>query len=255
VVATGGFQTPIIPAVAAGFSPAVTQLTAASYCNPGSVPTGTVLVVGDGATGRHIAREHAPTHRVLLATGRPRRPAPSRMFGRSIFWWMERLGVLRASRDSRIGRRMRAKDLFPGRELDLPRLQQAGVTIVPRLAGADERMAQFADGRGTAIAAVVWATGYRTDGGWITIPEATGPDGGFVQSRGISPVPGLYFVGQPWQWTRGSALLLGVGDDAAYVTAQLACHLSQVGVRGCQPEVANHLVRGLRGSDAGQQVA
>ena len=29
-------------------------------------------------------------------------------------------------------------------------------------------------------------------------------------------VPGLYFLGLPWQYTRGSALLGFVADDAAY---------------------------------------
>jgi putative flavoprotein involved in K+ transport len=37
----------------------------------------------------------------------------------------------------------------------------------------------------------------------------------------VSPVPGLYFVGRSWQWTRGSALLTGVGADANHVTAQI----------------------------------
>jgi hypothetical protein len=32
----------------------------------------------------------------------------------------------------------------------------------------------------------------------------------------------VYFVGRSWQWTRGSALLAGVGDDAAYVARRIA---------------------------------
>jgi putative flavoprotein involved in K+ transport len=255
VLASGAFQTPSIPAVAAGFAPAVAQLSAASYRHPAGVPAGTVLVVGDGATGRHIARELAPTHRVLLATGRPRRPTPARVLGRSIFWWLDRLGVLRASRESRIGRRMMATDPFPGRDLDLPRLRRAGVTVVPRLVAAEGTTARFADDSDAEVSAVIWATGYRTDSAWIDIPGATGPDGGFLHTRGVSPVPGLYVVGQPWQWTRGSALLLGVGDDAAYVTAQVACRLSQSGVGRCPPEVADLLVRGLRGVGAGRPAA
>jgi putative flavoprotein involved in K+ transport len=248
VLATGAFQTPTIPAIAASFAPGVAQLSAASYRNPSDVPTGTVLVVGDGATGRQIARELAPTHDVLLATGRPRRPTPAHILGRSIFWWLDRFGVLRASRESRIGRRMMAKDPFPGRDLDLSRLRRAGVTVAPRLTAAEGRTARFADGRSVEITAIVWATGYRPDSAWIDIPGVTGADGAFIHSRGVSPVPGLYVVGQPWQWTRGSALLLGVGDDAAYVTAQVACRLSDPRGRRCQPQVTDLLVRGLRGA-------
>ncbi|HZU01068.1 MAG TPA: hypothetical protein VFA10_15475 [Ktedonobacteraceae bacterium] len=30
-------------------------------------------------------------------------------------------------------------------------------------------------------------------------------------------MPHLYMIGRSWQWTRGSALLTGVGDDALYL--------------------------------------
>ena len=45
--------------------------------------------------------------------------------------------------------------------------------------------------------------------------------GEVVHERGVSPVEGLYFLGMPWQHTRGSALLGFVGADAAYVAAHL----------------------------------
>src|SRR5215213_4005949 len=57
VLATGAFQQPVVPAIARRFAPEVTQLTPETYRNPQQTPTGTVLVVGDGATGRQIARE------------------------------------------------------------------------------------------------------------------------------------------------------------------------------------------------------
>ncbi len=43
-----------------------------------------------------------------------------------------------------------------------------------------------------------------------------------MHRRGVSAVAGVYFVGRSWQWTRGSALLAGVGDDAAYVARRIA---------------------------------
>jgi putative flavoprotein involved in K+ transport len=221
VIASGAFQAPAIPALSATFSPQVCQLSAASYRNPSQVPAGSVLVAGDGATGRQIALELAATHRVMLATGRSRRVTPDRVMGRSIFWWLDHLGVLRATGDSRIGRRMMAGDPFPGRRLALPRLRKAGVVVMPRLAAADGNTVRFVDGGSAEIGAVVWATGYRDHSEWVGMSAARNPDGGFAESRGVSPVPGLYFVGRSWQRTRGSALLTGVGADAAYVTAQI----------------------------------
>jgi hypothetical protein len=35
----------------------------------------------------------------------------------------------------------------------------------------------------------------------------------------------VYFIGRSWQWTRGSALLLGVGADAADLIGRIAAQL------------------------------
>jgi putative flavoprotein involved in K+ transport len=40
--------------------------------------------------------------------------------------------------------------------------------------------------------------------------------------RGVTDVAGLYFLGLQWQWTRGSALLGFVKDDAAYLAARIS---------------------------------
>jgi putative flavoprotein involved in K+ transport len=232
VIATGAFQTPNIPAISTAFSGDVHQLSAKDYHRPSSVPAGTVLVVGDGATGREIALELAATHKVLLSTGRARRVTPDRVLGRSIFWWLDHLGVLRASRESLIGRRMKSADPFPGRQLELAHLREAGVTVVTRLDAAQGVTARFADGVVADISAVVWATGYRAETDWVAIPTAKDAHGAFVHTRGISPVDCVYFVGQSWQWTRGSALITGVGADAAYVVAEIARHLSPLDSTG-----------------------
>ena len=71
------------------------------------------------------------------------------------------------------------------------------------------------------MAVVVWATGYRRDYSWIDIPGLL-DDGRVTHSRGVTPIPGLYVLGLPWQHTRGSALLGFVADDAAHVTRAAA---------------------------------
>jgi hypothetical protein len=60
---------------------------------------------------------------------------------------------------------------------------------------------------------VLWATGYRSDYSWISIPDVV-RDGRVEHRRGVTQVPGLYFLDLPWQHTRGSAL---AGFAAAYV--------------------------------------
>ena len=46
-------------------------------------------------------------------------------------------------------------------------------------------------------------------------------DGKVVHQRGVTGVPGLYFLGLSWQHTRGSALLGFVDDDAAYLAGHI----------------------------------
>jgi putative flavoprotein involved in K+ transport len=68
---------------------------------------------------------------------------------------------------------------------------------------------------------VIWSTGFRSDYSWVHIPGLA--DGGRIaHRRGVTEVPGLYFLGLSWQHTRGSALLGFVHDDAAYLADRIA---------------------------------
>jgi putative flavoprotein involved in K+ transport len=70
------------------------------------------------------------------------------------------------------------------------------------------------------IASVVWATGYRREFGWIHLP-ITGEDGDPIHRRGVSPFPGLFFLGLRLLHKPKSELLLGVGEDAMFLTSQI----------------------------------
>jgi putative flavoprotein involved in K+ transport len=41
------------------------------------------------------------------------------------------------------------------------------------------------------------------------------------QRRGVTPVPGLYVLGQRFQHTRRSSFIAGTGDDATFVVDHL----------------------------------
>src|SRR5205085_1462125 len=71
------------------------------------------------------------------------------------------------------------------------------------------------------IHAVIWATGYGVDFGWIELP-VKGGSGDPVHRKGISEVPGLYFLGLPYLSKLYSAFLSGVGDDAAVLADHIA---------------------------------
>lgn len=71
------------------------------------------------------------------------------------------------------------------------------------------------------ITTIIWATGYRLDFGWIDI-DVFGPDGKPRHNEGVSPVPGLYFLGLPWLSMRGSSFIWGVYKDAARLAGHIA---------------------------------
>ncbi len=220
VIATGPFQRPAVPALAEGLAPEVGQLHTADYRDPGQLPEAPVLVVGSGNSGVQIADELARTRPVIVAAGRRQPVLPQRLLGRDVFSWLDQLRVMKIPAESRVGRRMRRRDPLIG--TGLRDLRRAGVRVVDRITGAAGRELRTAGGVAVEPATVVWATGYRPDYSWLAVPDTVGDDGWPRHAAGVSPVPGLYYVGLPYQRTRGSALIGWVGSDAAYIGDHLA---------------------------------
>lgn len=210
IVCTGAFQQPVVPQFSRAFADDVAQLTVEDYRNPTTIGPGTVLVVGDGASGRDIAVDLVRTHKVVLATGKPRRLFPERILGQSTWTWMDRLGLLSASAGSPVGRIMQATDPFPDRGRSFRALRAAGVDIRPRLHGTDGRIAIFRDGSHADVSTIIWATGYRNHDGWIEIDLGS---------------PGLFFLGRPWQRNRASGLILGASRDSGPVVKAALDHI------------------------------
>jgi putative flavoprotein involved in K+ transport len=220
VVATGPFQVPFVPPPAAKLDASVTQLHSARYRNPQALPEGPVLVVGGGNSGFQIAEELAATRQVDLSIATKDPMLPQRLAGRDLFWWLTRMGVMRVSAGSRLGRRASRREFIIG--TNRRQVERAGVRFRPRLVDAEGRTVHFADHSLLEdVGVVVWATGYRSDYAWIHIPGVV-REGHVVHRRGVTEVPGLYFLGLSWQHTRGSALLGFVSDDAAFLAEQIS---------------------------------
>ena len=98
VVATGPFQTPLVPKLAQDLDRDVWQVHSTGYRQPGDVPEGTVLVVGGGNTGFQIAKELSSTHKVALSVGSKQKPLPQRIAGKDLFWWLTKTHLLFARR-------------------------------------------------------------------------------------------------------------------------------------------------------------
>ena len=169
VVATGPFQTPYVPKLAAELDPEVWQAHSTGYRRPSDVPEGTVLVVGGGNTGFQIAKELSATHRVILSVGTRQKPLPQRLAGRDLFWWLTKTGLIHKTVESRLGQRLKDRDTLIGsspRELE----RRYGVELKPRAIRASGRTVSFEDGGEVEVDAVIWSTGYRPDYSWIDLP-------------------------------------------------------------------------------------
>jgi putative flavoprotein involved in K+ transport len=71
------------------------------------------------------------------------------------------------------------------------------------------------------IEAIVWATGFSVDYGWLEV-GAVDAAGKPIHRQGISAEPGIYFLGLPWQTRRGSSFIWGVWHDAKFIADQIA---------------------------------
>ena len=147
---------------------------------------------------------------------------PQRLLGRDLFWWLAKARILDKSVETRLGQRLSTRETLIGsspRELK----RRYGVELKPRAVDADGRRVRFEDGSHREVDAVIWATGYRPDYSWIKLPVFD--EGSRLRHRrGVTDVPGLYFLGLAWQHTRGSALIGWVKDDAEYIAEQITSH-------------------------------
>lgn len=219
VVATGPFQRPFAPPFASKLAPEVIQIHSDAYRHPGQLPSGRVVVVGSGNSGAQIAEELSVTHDVTVAQGRPQPVLPQRFFGRDIFDVLDPLGFFDVPAASWLGRQLRRRDPVIGTNLRQG-AREGRLTLTERIVDAEDRTMLTANGARLRVDAVVWATGFRPDYAWldVNVLDAAGRP---IHQGGVTSVPGLFFLGLPWQRTRGSALLGGVAKDAEVLARRL----------------------------------
>ncbi len=226
VIASGFDQLPRVPALAADLDPTIVQLHSADYRGPHQLPAGPLLVVGAGNSGADIALELAGDHPVHLSGRHPgqipwRIDRPfTRPLGLLTFFAFSHVLTIATP----IGRRMRPRALAhsgPLIRVKTSDLAAAGVERVPRTTAVSGGMPVLEDGRRLEVAGVVWCTGYRPDHSWIDLPVLDA-EGHLAHERGVcAGAPGLFALGQLFQYALASSMIHGVGPDAAYLADRI----------------------------------
>lgn len=181
-----------------------------------------MLVVGVGNSGADIAIDVARSHQTWIA-GKESGHIPwdiNNSFARKIAFPIIRfLGHHVLTLSTPVGRKKRPQLL--DRATPLIRVKpkdliDAGIQRVGRVAGTQDGKPLLEDGRTLEVKNVIWCTGYEPGFSWIDLPvfDETGRP---AHERGISKVPGLYFVGLHFQYAMSSATLIGIGRDAEYI--------------------------------------
>jgi putative flavoprotein involved in K+ transport len=189
---------------------------------------GTTLIVGAGNSGLQIGTEIADLKPVHVSVGKRPKIIPKKILDKSLFWWFEKLKISEVTGDSKIGKIIKKNDPIIGTE-SKEYIKRGSMVLHSRVKDAQEKNVFFDDGSELAVDNVIWSTGYKFDYSWIKLNGILDEAGEPLHHRGISPQPGLYFVGLPWQHKRGSALLLGVAEDAKYLTEEIQKQLTMLG--------------------------
>ena len=223
VVAMANWQRRRVPAFARELDPAIVQLHSSEYRNPSQLREGGVLVVGAGNSGAEIALEVARNH-LMWVSGRDTGLVPIRIEGVAarfvaipVLFRIFFHRVLTVDRP--IGRKARPKLLshaMPLVRVKPKDLAAASIMRVPRTIGVRDGLPALEDDQVLAVANVVWCTGFEPGFSWIDLPVLGEKEP--LHERGVvASTPGLYFVGQHFLYAASSAMIHGVGRDAAYV--------------------------------------
>ncbi len=220
IAATGAFHRPYLPEILGQADYRGTIIHSAAYRDPVPWRKQQVVVVGGGNSAVQIGVELARVAHVTLATRRPLRLVPQRVLGRDLHFWLRLSGVEALP----LGRWISLREANPVLDTGGYRaaLERGKPGRRPMFVRFSPHGVVWADGTEEPVDAVIFATGYRPNLGYLAGLGALDAQGRARQQAGISlTTPGLYYVGLPAQRTFASATLRGVGSDAAYVVRHL----------------------------------
>ena len=222
IVATGPFHKQFTPKCHTKISDDILQIHSEHYKSPNQLQDGNTLVVGAGDSGVQILNEISKTDRTVYFSGNTNISSiPQEILGKTLWWWFSRVGFLSAHKYSWIGKKLSTGGQ-PVIGTDVKTLfKKDNVVCVGRTLDANKRTIEFEKQNIDDIKNIVWATGFKPNFQWIEDIELD--DSHYPKNyRGVGEIDGLYFLGLPWLYTRGSATLGGVKKDAKFMSKHIS---------------------------------
>lgn len=218
VIATG--LSPRTPTFAEELPDDVRHMHSEAYRREADLVDGDVLVVGAGNSGVQIAEELSCNRRVYLSADELPKQFPQKWMGRDVFFWLILSGFMRAKVDS--GMRAARASQIPIIGTDIRgMIQSKRILQVAKAVGAGAKGVELSDGSQLMVPNVIWATGYHPSFDWVDIEGATDAETAPVYTRGVSPADGLYWVGFPWLYSKGSGFMGYVSNDARFIAKHI----------------------------------
>jgi putative flavoprotein involved in K+ transport len=236
VVAVGAYSLPRVPDFAGHLNHSITQVHSSRYQRPSDIAADPVLVVGFGTSGVEIAMELAAAGRRVMLSGQPTSQVLSKfvpaifagknpvlkLLGLAYWNFMHRVVTI----DTPLGRKAKSQIALRGQpliRLNRADALAAGVEHVARMVGVTGGKPRLEDGRIVDVSSVVWCTGFRPNYEFLDLTNLSLDAKGLpVAPYGIvEQIPGLYFMGLPFQVGLTSTLVGGAGRDAALVTRHI----------------------------------
>jgi putative flavoprotein involved in K+ transport len=218
IVATGPFHTPYTPPCNKSINKDILQIHSEFYKSPSQLQDGDTLVVGAGDSGVQILDEISNTNRKVFFSGDSTIGSlPQEFLGKTLWWWLKTTRILSANKYSWFGKKLMSRTQ-PIIGTDTKALfKKENISCIGRTLSANENEIIFKDCKISTIKNIIWATGFRPNFNWIEGEELC-KHGYPNHYRGISNTEGLFYIGLPWLYTRGSATLGGVSTDAFYLS-------------------------------------
>ncbi|AWW31339.1 NAD(P)/FAD-dependent oxidoreductase [Echinicola strongylocentroti] len=210
IIANGLCQNSFIPEWADKLS--IPYIHSSQYRTPISIKGKKVLVVGGGNSAVQIIADLTNYFDIHWSTLRKPKLRSLIVFGKNILWWGDKFNQLEKPPKATKIKKPEPVYLFDDLKQKIKKAKRQ-----PEVIGAGSNQVTFSNQKTEQFEFVLFATGFRPDYSFVNIEGFESDMDTLREQQGISKIPGLYFLGIPFQRSRSSHLIYGSQRDAEFI--------------------------------------